>query len=973
MKRILLISTFLLATLMVSAQTQQGFVKTKGRMVNGQHIPGEGLVGATVFVQDRTPIAVQSKDGSFSFPIPAQTFMVNKVEKSGYELVDADAIKKAYLYSGNPIYLVMETPEQQLQDQLTAERKIRRTLQKQLQEREDELEALRESHKITLEEYQSALQKLYEEQQSNESLIANMAKEYAQIDYDQMDDLNRRITDAIINGRLTEADSLLLSKGDINDRISNVRFKQQIEAQREQEIVQEQSILEESKIGTQKELEDIADDLLLYAKRYLTTRQLDSAQYYTELRANLDTTNAEWQEDAGVLFYNNFNKQELYYNRALKLYRELAKTNPQVYDAKVSGMLNSLASHYISGDAMLSLYGDLEDYQKTIQEDLGEALYKESLEICQRYAENDQNDYELYVATVGLANLYKETNRLKESELYYQKALNIYYVAKLKHIDDKRFSYVLPERLDTELGEIYALTNRPKDSETKYKNALSSYYSIDKSKAPSIVTEVNDTFSRLLSLYEKKNRFEDIASAFGEVAQYYQNLSNYYSDDEETLNTVVYYGIKCCFIFDNSINYIESTNNLELDILKRYNEVRENFYQVAYNYYTGLDEDHQSLFHHQELAEITRRMADYYWKNGRIVESIEIAKENVDLNRWLTSNFNKDYEINLADALHNLGFYSSETYVLTSENSYLEAIEIYRRWIKTNAEIEPSLALTLNNLANLYKSTNRLAESETPRKEAMEIYKRWTVKDPDTYEPKYAQSLLDIGVLYNDSQRFPEAQSSFSEAMTIYRSLSKSEPKTYDQNLFFSTHLLGTTLVQTGQLKESIPLFEEALKLSKKLITDEFDVRIMQCNILMILGNLYGNEKNYKKAYTLNQEMFPLMESLNSGQGNPMQNEYSNILSNQAFYALHLKKYAEAEQLASKAITLEPSNTISYTNLAVALLFQGKYNEAEAIYLQYKDELKDNFLQDLYEFEAAGVIPKERMADVGRIRKLLLE
>ena len=61
------------------------------------------------------------------------------------------------------------------------------------------------------------------------------------------------------------------------------------------------------------------------------------------------------------------------------------------------------------------------------------------------------------------------------------------------------------------------------------------------------------------------------------------------------------------------------------------------------------------------------------------------------------------------------------------------------------------------------------------------------------------------------------------------------------------------------------------------------------------------------------------------------------------------------------------------TNLAAALLFQGKYAEAEKIYRQYKDELKDSFLDDFKQFAEAGVIPKEREADVERIKKMLGE
>ena len=74
-------------------QTQKGFVKTKGRMINGKQVPGLGLVGATVDIQGGNSYNVQNKDGSFSFPIQSQTFMVKSVLKKDYQLVAVEALK----------------------------------------------------------------------------------------------------------------------------------------------------------------------------------------------------------------------------------------------------------------------------------------------------------------------------------------------------------------------------------------------------------------------------------------------------------------------------------------------------------------------------------------------------------------------------------------------------------------------------------------------------------------------------------------------------------------------------------------------------------------------------------------------------------------------------------------------------------------------------------------------------------------
>lgn len=50
------------------AQTQQGVVKTRGKMVNGKLVSGVGLSGATVTIQGRSAVLSQGS-GAFSFPV----------------------------------------------------------------------------------------------------------------------------------------------------------------------------------------------------------------------------------------------------------------------------------------------------------------------------------------------------------------------------------------------------------------------------------------------------------------------------------------------------------------------------------------------------------------------------------------------------------------------------------------------------------------------------------------------------------------------------------------------------------------------------------------------------------------------------------------------------------------------------------------------------------------------------------------
>ena len=100
---------------------------------------------------------------------------------------------------------------------------------------------------------------------------------------------------------------------------------------------------------------------------------------------------------------------------------------------------------------------------------------------------------------------------------------------------------------------------------------------------------------------------------------------------------------------------------------------------------------------------------------------------------------------------------------------------------------------------------------------------------------------------------------------------------------------------------------------------------------------------------------------------------YTDNLGIQSIYALFMKQYTESEQYAREGLSVDPTKHWLASNLAAALLFQGKYVEAEKIYQQYKSELKDGFLDDFQQYAEAGVIPKEREADVERIKKLLNE
>ena len=66
-------------------------------MINGKHVPGQGLPGSIVSIKDRTAIGVKNNNGTFSFPVTDNQFRVDSVKKKDYVLLDADVASKTYI------------------------------------------------------------------------------------------------------------------------------------------------------------------------------------------------------------------------------------------------------------------------------------------------------------------------------------------------------------------------------------------------------------------------------------------------------------------------------------------------------------------------------------------------------------------------------------------------------------------------------------------------------------------------------------------------------------------------------------------------------------------------------------------------------------------------------------------------------------------------------------------------------------
>ena len=424
----------LLVSMMASAQTQQGYVKTKGRLGNnGVVIAGTRLSGATITVKGGNTV-LSGNNGAFSLLIPNSNYYLQNVQKQGYVLTDPDVLSKQYAYSKNPLVLVMEDKAQQEAEQRAIERKIKNKLYADIQKRSEEIETLKEQNRITEEKYRELQQKLNKDQDDNENIIHEMAIRYARIDFDEVDDYHRRICDCIINGRLTEADSLLRAKGDVSKRIERLIHHHEAN-------VQTRADLEKSEDLEKKEKENIAQDCYSWFELYKLKHQNDSAAYYLGKRASLVQPHVMWLLDAGSFvweYQTNYEMALEYYQKAENVakdssdYRKIYNNIGALYYE--TGQFGDAVRYYEKAASYYSA-DETDNYLPLIYSNLSAAYRQcQDMDGALRYASKALTLSQMilgedHITTAGCYNtlglLYNKLHDYAKSLDYYKKAIAI--------------------------------------------------------------------------------------------------------------------------------------------------------------------------------------------------------------------------------------------------------------------------------------------------------------------------------------------------------------------------------------------------------------------------------------------------------------------------------------------------------------------------------------------------------------------
>jgi tetratricopeptide (TPR) repeat protein len=233
-------------------------------------------------------------------------------------------------------------------------------------------------------------------------------------------------------------------------------------------------------------------------------------------------------------------------------------------------------------------------------------------------------------------------------------------------------------------------------------------------------------------------------------------------------------------------------------------------------------------------------------------------------------------------------------YWLRARAQYAEAEPLYRRGLeideKSLGKDHPTVAIRLNNLAALFKVTNRLTEAEPLMRRALEIDEKSFGKD----HPEVATDLNNLANLLQATNRLAEAEPLMRRALEIVeKSFGNDHP-----NVAIQLNNLAQLLQATNRLAEAEPLMRRALEIDKRSFGNDHPEVARDLNNLAVL----------LKATNRLAEAEPLMRRVLEIDEESLGKDHPNVairLNNLATLFQATNRLAEAEPLMRRALEID--------------------------------------------------------------------
>ena len=706
------------------AQTQQGYVKTLGRPDK----KGVALNGVSVRVKGGHNAVLSQQDGTFSMLLTGKkngdSYQLQQVQKAGYELNEKGVLGRQYAFSDKvPLTIVMVSTAQLQADKQRIENNAYQVAEKNYKAKLSLLEKQREEQTITAEQYREELQDLQDKFEKYQSLIDDLSDHYAHVDYDNLVEQEREINLCIENGDLERADSLIHL---LFDPVNVLKRNKEALSKIEEQMAQAQALrsqANEDMAVVLKQQEKDAEHLYQLYTIALAKFDNEKAAHYIEIRAALDTTNVEWQNQAGQFIESRQGDYSLalsYYQRVLRqsllqygeesewtasgynniglVYDEQGEyTKAMDFIQKAMTILEKVLEQDHLGVATTycnigGIYDDLGDYVKALD------YYQRAMTIQEKVLGLEHPDVAITYNNIGL--IYVNLGDYAKAKDYYQRAINIQEeVHGSEHLDVATSC--------NNIGNVYDVYGDYTKSLEYHQKALAIQKKVLGAEHPDVATSYNNIAGDYNNLGNKVMALEYLGKALAiqkgvlgpkhpNVATTYNNIGLIYDNLGDYSKALEYY--------QEALTIREKVLGPEHpDVATSYNNIGGTYYSLEN--YTKAQEYYQKVLaifekvlgtDHPEVATSYCNIGMVYNSLGDYVKALEYLQKALVIREKVLGAEHPD----VATSYNNIGF------VYSCKGEYTKAMDfIQKAMIIREKVLEPEhldVAQSYNNIGSAY-------------------------------------------------------------------------------------------------------------------------------------------------------------------------------------------------------------------------------------------------------------------------------
>ncbi|MCB0839944.1 MAG: hypothetical protein KDD99_24915, partial [Bacteroidetes bacterium] len=324
--------------------------------------------------------------------------------------------------------------------------------------------------------------------------------------------------------------------------------------------------------------------------------------------------------------------------------------------------------------------------------------------------------------------------------------------------------------------------------------------------------------------------------------------------------------------------------------------------------------------------------------------------------------------------------------------AFEESASIHRSFSGMNLPLfELDKASLMNHLGASYLALRQFDKAFETTREAQIFISQLANETPSLYWQELAYNYYNLASIFRQKIHFTQARMYYHKADSVYalypeNSVSVSwRPYIKEEVDLLSSqeelaHLLsnrGIDFYESKQNDSARYYWQESIRVYENIPPNSAQVNISY-NLSVVHENLSFLETDPSKQFETMQKVVLYRETALTKEPDDIEikTKLVEALYDLSWLGLFANAFEESEKAARRVLVLSPESTGVITNLASALLFSGRFSDAETYYLEWKDKpwisdsaqtFGDIFLADLKELEEAGVTHP----DMKKARKLL--